>query len=314
MSQRSRKRDEWGVQPSRRGPTVYGIEVSGNASESMVWYGMVWYGMVWCGVVWCGVVWCGVVWCGVVWCGVVWCGVVWYGMVWYGMVWCGVVWCGVVWYGVVWCGVVWCGVVWCGVVWCGVVWYGMVWYGMASITWHGMAYGQWRRKKVIIGGGHNLASWGERSGFFAHIFIIGGRALTAPPFLRHWWHGMAWHDQKEIKNFLQEDIPNRQYLASSALVFSPELRHWDTDASIYIHRTPLCPVPPQLLSNFDKPASPPEDLKNCFDDDCGGEKGEEDCYSLRSCTWCVYSKSKSVRLEEPYCISSEKCYGGVQGW
>ena len=78
-------------------------------------------------------------------------------------------------------------------------------------------------------------------------------------------------------------------------------------------RTPLCPVPPQLLSSFDSPASPPEDLRNCFDDNCEGKVGEEDCYGLRSCTWCVYSKSESVRLEKPFCISSEQCYGGVQG-
>jgi hypothetical protein len=68
-----------------------------------------------------------------------------------------------------------------------------------------------------------------------------------------------------------------------------------------------------VLSSVDSPASPAEDLKNCFDN-CEGVVGEEDCYRLKSCTWCVYSKSKSVRLEKPFCISSDKCYGGVQGW
>jgi hypothetical protein len=76
-----------------------------------------------------------------------------------------------------------------------------------------------------------------------------------------------------------------------------------------------------VLSSVDSPASPAEDLKNCpaenlknCFDNCEEVVGEEDCYRLKSCTWCVYSKSKSVRLEKPFCISSDKCYGGVQGW
>ena len=78
-------------------------------------------------------------------------------------------------------------------------------------------------------------------------------------------------------------------------------------------RSPLCPVSPSLLASLESSSSPSEDLKNCFDDNCDGKVGEEDCYGLRSCTWCVFSKSKSIRLEKPFCISSELCYGGVQG-
>ena len=68
-----------------------------------------------------------------------------------------------------------------------------------------------------------------------------------------------------------------------------------------------------MLPSFYSRASPAEDLQNCFDDNCENVVGEEDCYRLKSCTLCVYSKSTSVRLENPFCSSREKCYGGVQG-
>lgn len=79
------------------------------------------------------------------------------------------------------------------------------------------------------------------------------------------------------------------------------------------YRTPVCPEP--VISSSGSPVnSSVEDLKNCFDDKCLREEGEEACYALKSCTWCVYSKSKSVLLQKPFCTRSEFCYGGVKGW